>query len=572
MSGIESVVVRMYRNLLGDCFLIRIKEEGNVERRILIDCGILQGLGAAADGKRPSGKDRIRAVAQDIVATCSAGGGDKPDGCSAFIDLLVVTHQHFDHVGGFIQAGDILFDQKLCFGELWMAWTEDPEDKDARAINLRLDERKTELVKLVMGMSGDNETPLPTPLREGASPDDDGRSLEPLRDQLAAYTGFIGPLEDKQLGLDGKPRLTMSKVFDEIKQKAKHISYLSPGSVVQTPGVTPLKVAVLGPPRDWALLSKDLPTARARETYLAGRDAPPESASQGEQPKTLPPAEASLSHWFLPASDEVPAKADAGRADRMRSSPFAPRYWAETTMEAVLSAEKSLPDHADAPARWLYERYYAAVPALQSGGAAGSDADSPKGRHKPVDQSFRRIDDAWTESAASLAMDLDSDTNNTSLVLAFHLPDKGGFMLFAADAQVGNWLSWHNQPYAIDGASLTATDILNDTRLYKVGHHGSHNATLRGKGLELMTHPELVAMCSTVEDEAAGKKGWQMPNPNVKAEVLTHCKGRLLRGDRLWDNDADTADYRAGASDFQKRIQYGPLVNGEPIYVELRMI
>ena len=571
MSGIESVVVRMYRNLLGDCFLIRVREQGNTERRILVDCGILQGLGAAADGKRSSGKDRIRAVAQDIVATCSAGGGDKPDGCSAFVDLLVITHQHFDHVGGFIQAGDILFDQKLCFGEMWMAWTEDPEDKDARAINLRLDERKTELVKLVMGMGGDSDAPLPVSLHEGAAPEDDGRTLEPLRDQLAAYAGFIGPLENKRLDLVGKPRLTMSKVFDEIKQKAKHVSYLSPGSVVQTPGATPLKVAVLGPPRDWALLSKDLPTAGARETYLADREAPPESASaQGEQLKTRPPAEASLSHWFLPAADEVPAKVDAARADLVRSSPFAPRYWAETTMDAVLAADKSLPDQPDAPARWLYERYYAAAPALHTGStAAGTDTDA----HKPVDESFRRIDDAWTETAASLALDLDSDTNNTSLVLAFLLPDsEGSFMLFAADAQVGNWLSWHDQPYAIDGASLTATDILNRTRLYKVGHHGSHNATLRGKGLELMTHPGLVAMCSTVEDEAAGKKGWQMPNPNVKAEILTRCQGRLLRGDRLWDHDPDTADYRAGAADFVDRIRYGPLVNGEPIYIELQMI
>ncbi|UAK26326.1 MBL fold metallo-hydrolase [Sphingomonas nostoxanthinifaciens] len=560
MTGIASIIVRMYRNLLGDCFLIRVQEEGGIERRILIDCGILQGLGAT-EGKRPSGQDRIRAVAQHIVETCSTGGGDKPAGCDAFIDLLVVTHQHFDHVGGFIQAKDILFDAKLAFGELWMGWTEDPDDKDAKAINARLDSRKTALVKLVAGLGNGNGA---SALAEGTP--DDGRSLAPLRDELAAYAGFIGPIEDDGLGLDGAPRLTMSRIFDAIKQKAGKIRYCSPGEIVQTPGAAPLTVAVLGPPRDWALLSKDLPTPSAKETYLAGpapSDAPPVKAWNS------PPAVQSLSHWFLPAADEVPAKGDA--ADLARSSPFAHRYWAGTSMAAVLAAGDATPEaRTQTDAGWLYDRYYF-VPA----GAPAKPEDVPDRKvPDPRDQRFRRIDGAWTEAASSLALDLDSDTNNTSLVLAFQLPDdEGSFMLFAADAQVGNWLSWHNQTYAIGTAPpLTAADILNRTRLYKVGHHGSHNATLRGKGLELMTHADLAAMCSTVEEEAAGKKGWQMPNPDVKTQLIAHCDGRLLRGDRAWADDPDTAPYQSQAASFASRISYGPVVNGEPIYVELQMI
>jgi hypothetical protein len=33
---------------------------------------------------------------------------------------------------------------------------------------------------------------------------------------------------------------------------------------------------------------------------------------------------------------------------------------------------------------------------------------------------------------------------------------------------------------------VKAEDLLERTVLYKVGHHASHNATLRQKGLELM--------------------------------------------------------------------------------------
>ena len=40
------------------------------------------------------------------------------------------------------------------------------------------------------------------------------------------------------------------------------------------------------------------------------------------------------------------------------------------------------------------------------------------------------------------------ETNNTSLALAFELIEKGRVgkvLLFPADAQVGNWLSWHGE-------------------------------------------------------------------------------------------------------------------------------
>jgi hypothetical protein len=86
-------------------------------------------------------------------------------------------------------------------------------------------------------------------------------------------------------------------------------------------------------------------------------------------------------------------------------------------------------------------------------------------------------------SALDLALRLDRDTNNSSLALAIEL-ENGEVLLIAADAQVGNWLSW--QELAFDGSAgkLTGPDLLARTVLYKVGHHGSHNATLREHGLE----------------------------------------------------------------------------------------
>ncbi|MET0374731.1 MAG: hypothetical protein ABW128_10800, partial [Rhizorhabdus sp.] len=164
-------------------------------------------------------------------------------------------------------------------------------------------------------------------------------------------------------------------------------------------------------------------------------------------------------------------------------------------------------------------------------------------------------------------------TNNTSLVLAFEYGDGDDrpIMLFAADAQVGNWLSWHEQTYEADGRQVTAEELLNRTRFYKVGHHGSHNATMAGKGLKLMTDPALVAAIPT--DEPLGKrqgaKGWRMPDPGVDAALMACTKGRILRNDRLyWPDDPakrDPALKDVEAAFFQR-------ITETPLYLEYRLL
>jgi len=71
---------------------------------------------------------------------------------------------------------------------------------------------------------------------------------------------------------------------------------------------------------------------------------------------------------------------------------------------------------------------------------------------------------------------------------------------------VGNWLSWQKVQWKEDNKTLTALNLLQRTAFYKVGHHGSHNATLRSKGLELMPYG-LTAMIP-VDHDMAVKKHW----------------------------------------------------------------
>lgn len=97
---------------------------------------------------------------------------------------------------------------------------------------------------------------------------------------------------------------------------------------------------------------------------------------------------------------------------------------------------------------------------------------------KYLSEPWRKIDADWTGSASELAPKLDAHTNNTSLVLAIELAPKGKVLLFPGDAQVGNWLSWDEVKWDGQAKYMTAKDLLERTVLYKVGHHGSHDATL----------------------------------------------------------------------------------------------
>jgi hypothetical protein len=180
----------------------------------------------------------------------------------------------------------------------------------------------------------------------------------------------------------------------------------------------------------------------------------------------------------------------------------------------------------------------------------------------------RRIDGEWLGSAESLALKIDGDVNNTSLVLAIELPVPGRHvLLFAADAQVGNWLSWHDQRYPVlapvdgkpvvakDGEpSESAQDILSRVILYKVGHHGSHNATAREKGLEMMTSPHLAAMIPVVEEVAReqttsnNKDGWAMPYEDLNKRLKEKTQRRILQGDG--DPAKETAAF-AGSTVFE---------------------
>src|SRR5712692_7567802 len=96
------VRIRMYRQGLGDCFLLTFPGTDG-ERHVLIDCGVLKGTEDAST--------TMQAVATNVMTTTKGT-----------LAALVVTHEHWDHVSGFIQAADVFKDLKTT--QAWFAWTE----------------------------------------------------------------------------------------------------------------------------------------------------------------------------------------------------------------------------------------------------------------------------------------------------------------------------------------------------------------------------------------------------------------------------------------------------------------
>jgi hypothetical protein len=85
----------------------------------------------------------------------------------------------------------------------------------------------------------------------------------------------------------------------------------------------------------------------------------------------------------------------------------------------------------------------------------------------------RRVRNVRAQQLLSLVRILDSAMNNTSLILLFKAGNKS--FLFPGDAQIENW------SYALEQIKKDASlkKLLESVDLYKVGHHGSLNATPR---------------------------------------------------------------------------------------------
>ena len=395
---------------------------------MLIDCGAL----SSTDGQ-------LRAVVSDIKKRTNST-----------IDVVIATHEHWDHISGFLQAKQV-FDG-ITVKDVWASWTEEPENLTAKQLKERFKKKKKAVEMAVRKMPED----------------DTNQHLGLYRKSITHLLGFTG-------GLGTNASDKTGTAWSNYLGLSKRKTYCSPKRApIALEAVEGVRVFVLGPPEDPDYIKQKLSKV---ETYDDG------------------------GHAFSAFAGFAAAFADDKTSDeKERSFPFDKRY-------------RVLPRTAKRNPFFV----------------------SQYGFDDERESSWRRIDDDWLAQAGELALHLDSYTNNTCFALAIELGEDGKVLLFPGDAQVGNWLSWSDLSWKVknsDGSyrNVDIDDLLGRTVLYKVGHHGSHNATLRAKGLERMTSEDLVSLIPVHRETAKAQK-WEFPFPPLWDSLKKRCHGRVLLAD-----------------------------------------
>jgi beta-lactamase superfamily II metal-dependent hydrolase len=504
----------MYRQGLGDCFLLAFPTDSRERPHyVLIDCGV-----HAREDKGPA---RLLRVMQHLKQATNA-----------HLDLVVATHEHADHLSGFVQKQSPFLHDDLTVDALWIAWTEKVGDTQAdelrkkRGAARELIDQALEECRRRAGLGAQQLSERIAGMNDFEQAHEGSIDADGVQDVLARLAAGsaelrhyrargVAPLAAAHSAEPEKPS-SNELALALLKAKAgDNVVYCEPGQVLSLGGVANARAYVLGPPRTPELLKKDLPTKVRgaeedghpvfKEVYL--------SSSTSSLALALSPAlglEATVAGGLLPGDWRYPFQ--AGERRRFTISDEGDFQWDRD--------QKAVSQHT---ARLVAEEYL------------GAEA------------SWRRIDSDWLGAVSQVALNLDSDTNNTSLVLAFELgpPGLGQVLLFPGDAQVGNWLSWRDQKYKSADRTMTADELLSRTLLYKVGHHGSHNATVRRDprehteddafgvpyGLELMN--DIIAMVP-VDWAAAQKKmpdPWRMPHEPLYRRLREKARRRVLRSD-----------------------------------------
>ena len=436
---VKSVAVRMFKLGTGDCFALKFMDaQDRVTFKMLIDAGAQRGP-----------KERLEPYVKELIE--HMGG---------HIDVLVVTHEHQDHVLAFHACKNI-FKKSLTIDEVWLAWTEEDGDDKVEEWREEYGKKKKALHKAFTELKKLQRNPafmrqFEEHLNGGPG---GGRAFK-------AHEHFVNALEtfDALHMDDNRSYVGGLKGMKAVKEDLgiKKFQYLTQGKILQNiKGLTGINIYILGPPNNWKEVKKE--KGKGNEAYKHNKDL---EIVRG------------FTNLFLD---------DRGGAMR-NTTPF----------------EKGFVSSPDQKIRQTYNT---------------------------DENAWRRIDHEWLYSSAKLALRLNRGINNLSVVMAIEFATSERVMLFPGDAEIGSWLSWHDidwKDLETDDQTPFVTRLLNNTVFYKVAHHLSHNGTAKEKGLELMSHPDLVAMATLDYDIIS--KNWTstMPNRGILKDLLEKTRGRLI--------------------------------------------
>src|SRR4029077_17368589 len=147
----------------------------------------------------------------------------------------------------------------------------------------------------------------------------------------------------------------------------------------------------------------------------------------------------------LPRPSELAAAADASAPEPGEAKPTALSFPFDANYRVALSAARQDP--------FFQASYF---------GVAGQPSEH--------EMAWRQIETEWLTSASPLSLQLDRDTNHTSLALAIELLPSGKVLLFAAEPEESRWLSSHSREWLREGepggpaTPVTVVDLLHRFR------------------------------------------------------------------------------------------------------------
>jgi beta-lactamase superfamily II metal-dependent hydrolase len=248
--------VRMYRVGMGDCFLLTFRPGEEGEAHVLVDAGSIgRGRGAAME---------------EVVA-------DIEEETGGHLAAVVATHEHADHLSGF----PLLRAKGVSADEVWLAWTENPEDPLA----IRIAKYRGDL--------------LGTAARAGAALEGRDGVLGDVADGVREVLGWNGLREGEAISAGLRDGLATR--VQEMMTAARALSanppvYCNPGTVLERDWAPGVRFYVLGPPRDAAALQQlgDHGSPDLYELALAAGVEPPGGDPAPEGPEAWAPFDSQL--------------------------------------------------------------------------------------------------------------------------------------------------------------------------------------------------------------------------------------------------------------------------------------
>ena len=219
-DGTPKIRVRMYRQGLGDCFLLTFYT-GPEPVHMLVDCGTL-------------GATTTKVPMRDVVANISAE-------TEGHLHLLIATHEHKDHVSGFNSQKEVFDD--FTVDRVWAAWTENPEDPLAKEIK-KYSRDLTSSLRLANNVLHARRDRL----------DDEFSTIRSAVREVLAFSGEVSA-DDALLAANFAETVHAAMTYVTTRGDEQS-EFLSPGRVIEPDWLPGIRFYVLGPPRSKAALGE----------------------------------------------------------------------------------------------------------------------------------------------------------------------------------------------------------------------------------------------------------------------------------------------------------------------------